>query len=163
MSGPPQHTAQPTCQLHSCAGFIPVGQSGALLPAQWLLTRDLHMPGADAFSPSSCTIMCHAAVLRSGRPPLYKTMEDEYLVRQAAEEEARRSAYKQEVAAAKLATVSQLVSGKVVVKPPSWAGSGSVSPGRSRSPGECRSQAHPQIEFAWPSAPGRACSPSVVG
>jgi hypothetical protein len=64
-------------------------------------------------------------------------MEDDYLARQAAEEAAKRSAYKEEVAAAKLATVSQLVSGQVVVKPPSWAGSDSISPGRSRSPGEC--------------------------
>lgn len=66
-----------------------------------------------------------------GRPPLFKTMEEDFLVRSAAEEEARRAAYEAEVAAAKLATVSQLISGEVVVKPPSWQ----TSPGRSRPPG----------------------------
>jgi hypothetical protein len=61
-------------------------------------------------------------------------MEEQYLARIAAEEDAKRQAYREEVGLAKLATVSQLVSGQVVIKPPSWAGS--VSPGRSRSPGE---------------------------
>jgi hypothetical protein len=57
-------------------------------------------------------------------------MEDEFLARTAADEEARRATYKEEVASAKLATVSQIVSGQVVIRPP-----GSNSPGRSRSPG----------------------------
>lgn len=59
-------------------------------------------------------------------------MEDDYLARTAADEEARRLTYKEEVASAKLATVSQIVSGQVVIRPP-----GSNSPGRSRSPGTC--------------------------
>lgn len=71
---------------------------------------------------------CHA-----GRAPLFQLMEEDYLARQAAEQEAKRAAYEAEVAAAKLATVSQLVSGEVVIKPPP----GSISPGRSRSPGVC--------------------------
>jgi hypothetical protein len=58
-------------------------------------------------------------------------MEEDFLARSAADEEARRAAYDAEVAAAKLATVSQLISGGVVVKPPSWQ----TSHGRSRSPG----------------------------
>lgn len=57
-------------------------------------------------------------------------MEDDFLARRAAEEEAKRATY-DVVASGKLATVSQLVSGQVVIKPPS----GSISPGRSRSPG----------------------------
>jgi hypothetical protein len=67
-------------------------------------------------------------------------MEEEYLARIAAEEDAKRQAYREEVGSAKLATVSQLVSGQVVIKPPSWAGS--VSPGRSRSPGERHLRRH---------------------
>jgi hypothetical protein len=58
-------------------------------------------------------------------------MEDDFKAKMQAEEEAKRAAYEAEVAAAKLATVAQLVKGEVVIKPPA----GSISPGR-RSPGE---------------------------
>jgi len=51
-----------------------------------------------------------------------------------AEAAAKRAAYEAEVAAGRLATVSQLVKGEVVVRPP--PAQGSSSPGRSRSPGE---------------------------
>jgi len=61
-------------------------------------------------------------------------MEEEYLAKQATEEAAKRAAYESQVGVAKLATVSQLVSGEVVIKPPA----GSISPGRSRSPGGCK-------------------------
>ena len=57
-------------------------------------------------------------------------MAEEFTRRAAAEEQQRRAAYEADVAAAKLATVHQLVSGEVVIKPP--------SPGRSRSPGAWR-------------------------
>eukprot|EP00879_Flechtneria_rotunda_P008231 GHRR01008624.1.p1 GENE.GHRR01008624.1~~GHRR01008624.1.p1 ORF type:complete len:706 (+),score=329.59 GHRR01008624.1:341-2458(+) len=65
------------------------------------------------------------------RPPLFKVMEDEWKSKAAAEAEAKRAAYEAEVAAAKLATVSQLVKGEVVIRP---AGRDN-SPGRSHSPG----------------------------
>jgi hypothetical protein len=51
-----------------------------------------------------------------------------------AEAAAKRAAYEAEVAAGRMATVSQLVKGEVVVRPP--PAQGSSSPGRSRSPGE---------------------------
>jgi len=50
-----------------------------------------------------------------------------------AEEEARRAVYQAEVAAGKLATVSQLVKGEGGGPA---AAAGSVSPGRSHSPGD---------------------------
>lgn len=74
-------------------------------------------------------VSCAPCCCPAGRAPLFRTMEEEYLARAAAEADAKRQAYREEVGSAKLATVSQLV-----VKPPSWAGS--VSPGRSRSPGK---------------------------
>jgi hypothetical protein len=74
---------------------------------------------------------CDCYLLLPGRAPLFKLMEDDFKAKMQAEEEAKRAAYEAEVAAAKLATVAQLVKGEVVIKPPA----GSVSPGR-RSPGE---------------------------
>jgi hypothetical protein len=74
-------------------------------------------------------------LLLPGRAPLFKLMEDDFKAKMQAEEEAKRAAYEAEVAAAKLATVSQLVKGEVVIKPPA----GSISPGR-RSPGELTGQ-----------------------
>jgi hypothetical protein len=68
--------------------------------------------------------------MRAGRPPLFQTMEDDFLRRKANEDDAARAAYEAQVTA-KLATVHQLVSGEVVIRPPG----GSSSPGRSRSPG----------------------------
>lgn len=44
-----------------------------------------------------------------GRPPLFKLMEEEYQHKRAAEEETKRAQYEAEIAAGKMATVSQLV------------------------------------------------------
>eukprot|EP00775_Hariotina_reticulata_P010455 gene10455-10614_t len=70
-----------------------------------------------------------------GRPPLFKLMEQDFQERLHAEAAAKRAAYEAEVAAGKLATVSQLVKGEVVVRPPPVQGNSSSSPGRSHSPG----------------------------
>lgn len=123
-----EHTVQlsPSAKHHAMRSLVVVETSAA---------GSLHRTGKAQNADIKLLNTLHA-LSHPGRPPLFKTMEDDYLARQAAEEAAKRSAYKEEVAAAKLATVSQLVSGQVVVKPPSWAGSGSISPGRSRSPGE---------------------------
>lgn len=80
-------------------------------------------------------------------------MEDDYLARTAADEEARRLTYKEEVASAKLATVSQIVSGQVVIRPP-----GSNSPGRSRSPGTCTHVFVPAAAGCW-----QCCSCRTAG
>lgn len=58
-------------------------------------------------------------------------MEEQYKAKRDAEAEAKRAAYEAEVAAAKLATVSQLVKGEVVVRPPA---------GRNKLPGELDSR-----------------------
>jgi hypothetical protein len=85
-----------------------------------------------------------------GRPPLFRVMEDGFAARVAAEEAERRAAYQTEVAAAKLATVRQLVTGEVVIKPPAGATSpGRNSPGRSRSPGGYN---------CWPLTPAAMCT-----
>lgn len=44
-----------------------------------------------------------------GRPPLYKLMEEGYQHKKEAEEQTRRMQYEMEIAAGKMATVSQLV------------------------------------------------------
>lgn len=54
-----------------------------------------------------------------GHAPLYKLMEEDYDKRIAAEEAAKKEWYKEEVGKNKMATVSQLVSGEVHIKPPS--------------------------------------------
>lgn len=64
------------------------------------------------------------------RAPLFKLMEDDFKARMQAEEEAKRAAYEAEVAAAKLATVSQLVKGEVVIKPPAGSIAGRRSLGK---------------------------------
>ena len=58
-------------------------------------------------------------------------MEEEWGKRMAAEEAARKAVYDEEVGRNKMARVSQLVSGEVVIRPPH----GTTSP-KTSSPGE---------------------------
>lgn len=95
-----------------------------------------------------------------GRPPLFQQMEVEFERRQQEALAAKRAAYEAEVAAAKLATVSQLVSGEVVIRPPA----GSISPGRSRSPGAQRQAPGDSARLSAAGAAGCAsrCTPTLV-
>jgi hypothetical protein len=63
-------------------------------------------------------------------------MEQDWQKRAAAEEAARKAFYDEEVAKAKMARVSQLVSGEVVIRPPEGTLSPKASSPKSHSPGE---------------------------
>jgi hypothetical protein len=53
-----------------------------------------------------------------GRAPLFKLMEDDYERRAAEEQAAKEAFYSEAVGTFKMARVSQLVSGEVLVRPP---------------------------------------------
>ena len=76
----------------------------------------------------------HSTMTTTGRAPLFKLMEEDYERRAAEQQEAKQQFYVEAVGAYKMARVSQLVSGEVLVRPPPGPAPGEEGSWRSPSP-----------------------------